>query len=156
MWHPLLLLSKATKQAHWHCGVPKCFRRYILWRIPERACFLLPEIEIIGVASGVGQAKMAAERLEQWQAAGYIGASTDDSTGTDTAVVLADETLLMPVLSHLPDSIATTNVTMGFPMKLTPVAAVMRSAVALQRRVRMVDGRPAFSMRMLWEYWLSR
>ncbi len=120
------------------------------------ACFLLPEIEIIGVASGVGQAKMAAERLEQWQAAGYIGASTDDSTGTDTAVVLADETLLMPVLSHLPDSIATTNVTMGFPMKLTPVAAVMRSAVALQRRVRMVDGRPAFSMRMLWEYWLSR
>jgi CRISPR/Cas system-associated exonuclease Cas4 (RecB family) len=110
----------------------------------EEPAFSSPEIEIIGVASGVGQAKMAAERLEQWQAAGYIGASTDDSTGTDTAVVLADETLLMPVLSHLPDSIATTNVTMGFPMKLTPVAAVMRSAVALQRRVRMVDGRPAF------------
>lgn len=103
-----------------------------------------PEIEVIGVASSVGQAKVAADRLERWHAGGHIGSDPDDSSGTDTAIVLADESLLMPVLSHIPDSITTTNVTMGFPMKLTPVAAVMKAATSLQRRMRMVGGRPAF------------
>lgn len=103
-----------------------------------------PRIEVIGVASGVSQGKVAAGRLSEWHREGLIGASADDASGTDTAVVLADEAMLMPMLSYLPDETGTTNVTMGFPMKLTPVAAVMRSAIALQRRMRLVAGRPAF------------
>lgn len=103
-----------------------------------------PTIEILGVASGVAQAKVAAGYLERWHREGLIGSGPDDSSGTDTAIVLADEALLIPLLGNMPDCITTTNVTMGFPMKLTPIAAVMRSAVGLQRRVRMVEGRPAF------------
>ena len=103
-----------------------------------------PDIDIIGVASGVGQAKIAADYLENWKDRGYIGAGSDDRTGTDTAVVLADEALLMPVVGHIPGGIEPINVTMGFPMKLTPLASVMRSAVALQKRLRSVGERQVF------------
>ncbi len=114
------------------------------YEIEEEERTAAPEIEVIGVASSVGQAKVAADRLGEWNREGLVGAGPEDSTGTDTAIVLADESLLMPVLSHIPDSITTTNVTMGFPMKLTPVAAVMKAATSLQRRIRTVGGRLAF------------
>lgn len=92
-----------------------------------------PEIEVIGVASAVGQAKIASEYLERM-----------NLNDIDTAVVLADEAMLLPVISHLPESIGKPNITMGFPMKNTPVASVMHATVALQRRLRNVGGRPSF------------
>lgn len=103
-----------------------------------------PEIEIIGVASAVGQTKVASAKLAEWRNRGFVGGSSDDASGTDTAVVLADEALLMAALGHLPAGLDSVNVTMGFPMRLTPLAAVMHSVAALQRRARSVDGEPAF------------
>lgn len=112
--------------------------------IGEEPFTSFPEIEIKGVASRVGQAKVAAGILDDWQRRGYIGAEADESTGTDTAVVLADENLLMPMLGCIPSALETVNVTMGFPMRQTPIASVMRGAIALQRRMRRVNGSPAF------------
>ena len=39
-----------------------------------------------------------------------------------TAIVLADENLLFPVLHSLPENLKDINVTMGYPLKNTPVA----------------------------------
>ncbi|MCM1028455.1 MAG: exodeoxyribonuclease V subunit gamma [Pseudoflavonifractor sp.] len=104
----------------------------------------MPEIEIIGVASGIGQVKVASSRLQQWTEAGLVGQGPEDATGTDTAIVLADETMLMPLLCHLPSSLPAVNVTMGFPIKLTPIAAVMHTAALLQSRMRHIGGSPAY------------
>lgn len=104
----------------------------------------MPEIEIIGVPSAVGQVKVAARQLLEWQTRNIIGGDRDDPSGIDTAVVLADEKMLMPLMSHIPASLPAINVTMGFPMKHTPIATVMHTAVMLQRRLRQVDGSPAY------------
>ena len=68
-------------------------------------------INIYGVPQNIGQAKYITHLLNQ----------IDNSKNyTDTAVVLADENLLIPVLQSVPESIANINVTMGYPLKNTP------------------------------------
>ena len=45
----------------------------------------------------------------------------EDLTDSQTALVLADENLLFPVLNNLPDSIQSVNITMGAPISSTPL-----------------------------------
>ncbi|MBL4593740.1 MAG: PD-(D/E)XK nuclease family protein [Flavobacteriales bacterium] len=69
------------------------------------------QINIYGIPQNIGQAKYITNILN----------SIDDSKNyTDTAVVLADENLLIPVLQSVPETIANINVTMGYPLKNTP------------------------------------
>ena len=69
------------------------------------------QINIYGIPQNIGQAKYITTILN----------SLDDSKNyTDTAVVLADENLLIPVLQSVPETIANINVTMGYPLKNTP------------------------------------
>jgi hypothetical protein len=50
-----------------------------------------------------------------------------------TAVVLADENLLMPVLTSLPETLGDINITMGYPLKHTLVYSLIRHLMDLQR-----------------------
>jgi ATP-dependent helicase/nuclease subunit B len=69
------------------------------------------QINIYGVPQNIGQAKYITNLLNE----------IDGSKNyTDTAVVLADENLLIPVLQSVPENIANINVTMGYPLKNTP------------------------------------
>lgn len=69
------------------------------------------QINIFGIPQNIGQAKYITNILN----------GIDDSKNyTDTAVVLADENLLIPVLQSVPETIANINVTMGYPLKNTP------------------------------------
>ena len=69
------------------------------------------EINIFGIPQNIGQAKFITNILND----------IDSSKNyTDTAVVLADENLLIPVLQSVPETIANINVTMGYPLKNTP------------------------------------
>ncbi len=45
-----------------------------------------------------------------------------------TAIVLADENLLMPVLTSLPENIGDINITMGYPLKQSLVYTLMRAS----------------------------
>ena len=68
-------------------------------------------IRIIGIPKSVGQAKMTGVILEEIAL----------NNGLDnTAVVLGDENLLMPVLHSLPESISGLNITMGYSAKNNP------------------------------------
>lgn len=66
-------------------------------------------INVFGVNGIRGQARLAGELLSG------VGKNT-----SDTAVVLPDESLLLPVMNAIPDSIGTFNVTMGLSLRHTP------------------------------------
>lgn len=85
-------------------------------------------IEIVSIASQIGQAQVAANVLVQ---NGYQAINSDD-----TAIVLCDEELLLPMLSSLPDSQNKVNVTMGYPMKSTPIYGLITQVVDLQKNCR--------------------
>ena len=53
-----------------------------------------------------------------------------------TAVVLADENLLVPVLSSLPENVKEVNITMGYPLKHTQIYTFVRQLLLLQKNIR--------------------
>ncbi|MBA3971619.1 MAG: PD-(D/E)XK nuclease family protein, partial [Bacteroidetes bacterium] len=71
-------------------------------------------ITVIGAAKNVAQAKVAGSIVSELK--------LTDPNLQNTALVLADENLLFPVLHSLPENLADINVTMGYPLKNTPVA----------------------------------
>jgi hypothetical protein len=98
-----------------------------------------PEIEIIGIPSAIGQAKQVYSILDQMQL-------TDDDM-IRTAIVLPDENLLIPVLNAIPEKIKSINVTMGYPLGVTPIVSLVDSLASLQKNLRYVDARPMFYFR---------
>ena len=105
------------------------------------------EIELIAVPSAVGQTKQVYSILNNLY-------PTDDSTDKsrlvpskawiNTAVVLPDESLLVPLLHSLPEQIGKINVTMGFPLKSTPVSGLIEHIFELQKRLRVSGERISF------------
>jgi len=85
-------------------------------------------MKIVNIASQVGQAQVAgAELLSQ-----FSGELNFD----ETAVVLCDEELLLPVIDALPENIEKVNVTMGYPLKMTPVFSLVSQLIDLQKNAR--------------------
>lgn len=109
------------------------------YELPEEKITELPDIEIIGVPSGMAQVKLAGTILREWADDEKI--IPDTSNARNTALVLPDESLFLGLRRSLPfDRIPKVNVTMGLPLKLTPIAALMKTIVSLQLRVRRTEG----------------
>ncbi len=80
--------------------------------------FLSPKnIEIIGVPKNVSQVKYIGQIL-----GGILKKSVEPLD--KTALVLADESLLNPLLNSLPTQLDRANITMGYPLKNSAMAAV--------------------------------
>ncbi len=62
----------------------------------------------------------------------------------DTALVLADESLLMPIVSVAATHHDGINITMGYPFQDTPVYSLINLLVDLQRNARLMGGRLYF------------
>jgi len=90
---------------------------------------LVPEITVVGIPSGVGQAKALPQVMEEIGGAGAPGELS-------TCVVLPDSSLLHPVLNSIPESVETVNVTMGYPLRESPVAFFMGQVAQLQMKTR--------------------
>ena len=73
-------------------------------------------ISAIGIPKNIGQAKYIGSLLKKLQ--------QDNDSLSNTAVVLGDENLLIPVLNSLPETIQALNITMGFPLKSIPLASL--------------------------------
>ncbi len=95
------------------------------------------EWHIIDTPSDTAQAGMVAQLLEN---EGITG--SDDLTST--AVILADEKLLMPVLGSLPSSVEDVNVTMGHPFRFTPLYSFLKQLMSLIRSARVSKGSLSF------------
>lgn len=80
-------------------------------------------VEIIGVPRRAGQAKIAGLILREM--------AKNAELGHKTAVVLPDESLLFPLLRSLPEAVKDVNVTMGFPLRHTPLYTLIESVLQL-------------------------
>lgn len=87
----------------------------------------VPSINVVGVPSSVGQVKMISQIFPHAE--------------SDCAVVLPDETLLMPLLNSMPEHISDINVTMGYPMSGSGLYSLMSDLSAMQlHTVKRSDG----------------
>ncbi|MFD1161418.1 PD-(D/E)XK nuclease family protein [Hwangdonia seohaensis] len=82
-------------------------------------------ISIYGVPKNIGQSKYIGTLLNNL--------SQSDPSLQNTAVVLGDENLLIPVLNSLPSTIEALNITMGFPLKSIPLASLFESLFKLHK-----------------------
>ncbi|MFD0863270.1 PD-(D/E)XK nuclease family protein [Sungkyunkwania multivorans] len=83
-------------------------------------------IQLIGVPKNFSQAKYTGELLTK------IHAERPDYS--NTAVVLADESLLLPTLNSLPEEVERLNITMGYPLKDTPTASFFEGLFQLNNK----------------------
>jgi hypothetical protein len=95
---------------------------------------------LISVPSSSGQTTEIAKILKELSI-------PEDLDWLTTAIVLPDENLLMPVLNNIPDYIEKVNVTMGYPLSMTPLSGLIESLCDLQKRKRIKDNTTAFYFR---------
>lgn len=87
------------------------------------------KIVVAGVPLSAGQVNYAAAMLENFK-----------GEETDTAVVLPDENLLLPVLQALPESVQEVNITMGYPARNAHAYTVVTDMMEVQRFTSSRDG----------------
>ena len=87
---------------------------------------------VIEASSDVGQVKLLPSLLSN------LG-SLSPEKACHTAVILADENLLLPLLTSIPGDIGDVNITMGFPLKQTGVYSLVKDLIDLQRNCVLRD-----------------
>ncbi len=87
------------------------------------------EINVLSVPSSAGQAKQLPEILSRSGITGELSCS-------DCALVLPDESILVPVLNSIPPDIEDINVTMGYPLQSSGIWSLMHSVSMLQLHIR--------------------
>ena len=94
-----------------------------------------PSFHVVSVPSSVGQAKLAPEILARCRTENPV----------ETAFILPDENLLMPLLNSIPPEHDSINVTMGCPLTGGAVYSLVTSVAAMQQRLREKGG--------VWHYY---
>ena len=95
---------------------------------------------IFDTSSDVAQVKLVPDLLKELP-------GLNKENAHQTSVVLADENLLVPMLSSLPENIGDVNITMGYPLKQTQVYTLLRCLMDLQRNASLSDEIPQFRFR---------
>ena len=95
---------------------------------PEHFTLGHKKITIVSCPENVLQCKYAGNLLSQ-QPSG----NTHDPI-EQTAIVLGDESLLLPMLNALPPQISTANVTMGYPLTSTTLHTLVLAIISLHQR----------------------
>ncbi len=83
-------------------------------------------IHILGVPQYIGQVKMA----------GQVLAGIPEEEWAETALILCEEQLLIPMLNSIPPMVKEFNITMGLPLSLTPPSSLFESVLLLYQRAR--------------------
>jgi hypothetical protein len=83
------------------------------------------DIQIISVPSEVGQARILPHVLSGFS-----------DTSPETAIILANENLLLPVMHSLPESINEYNITMGYPVQETQLYSLISHIIRLRENMR--------------------
>lgn len=104
-----------------------------------------PEFNLISVPSAIGQAKQLPNILSK----------LDLKDPSDCAVVLPDETMLMPVLNTIPEEITDINVTMGYPMSSSGFYSFMKDISSLQMHTRKRGDSVYFYHKQVWNIFSS-
>lgn len=107
----------------------------------------IPEAEIIGIPSNVGQTKFAATKIEE-----LFKNDKDINTKVNTAIVLPEESLCTYLLRSFPPGTLSSkntsdnsddglkiNITMGYPMSNTPVTSLIKTVINLEHKARTTE-----------------
>ncbi len=100
-------------------------------------------LHAVAASSDVVQCKYAAQLLAQL-AASKAKDGRPVPLDKETAVVLTDENLLLPLLYALPEDIGNMNVTMGYPLRNTLAYSLLERLLELQAHARTKDGHTLF------------
>lgn len=92
----------------------------------------VPVMDIVGLPSSVGQAKVAAGVIRQWLG----GDKNTPANAIETAIVVPEPSQLMPLMLGMPDDLCALNVTMGLPCSSTTFATLFSAVIQMQRRSR--------------------
>jgi CRISPR/Cas system-associated exonuclease Cas4 (RecB family) len=92
---------------------------------------------IIETTSDIAQVKLVPDLLGKIQ-----GLTPEDAH--HTAVILADENLIIPMLTSLPGDMGDINITMGYPLKMTGVYSLVKLLLNLQRNSSVENTRTYF------------
>ena len=93
---------------------------------------------VIDTSSDVAQVKLISNLVHELP-------DLNQANAHHTAIVLADENLLMPVLTSLPEDVGDINITMGHPLKHTLVYTFVKHLMDLQRTATITDANIRFS-----------
>ncbi len=110
---------------------------------PETNCLIQPKkINVIAVPSSVGQAQVIPDSI----------AINYNNKFDNTAIVLADESLLYPVLGAIPNTIGSVNVTMGYPVVNSAVFGFISLLISLVKNARFEKGKqPKFYYKFVFD-----
>lgn len=120
----------------------------------------IPEVEVTAIPSRIAQSSFIGKKLSEW--------SEDESLPSlieqlQVAIVLPNERMLLPVLSTLPAELPSVNVTLGYPVRETPVGAMflrlldlIRIFNARKRRWRGEEVTEILAMPPLEPFWGNR
>ena len=96
----------------------------------------LPAIDIINVPSRIGQAKVAGNIVSKLASSHLL----DTANAINTALVMPDESMFVSVVNSMPTDLGAINVTMGYPLRRTPVATFLKAITSLHLRARKSGG----------------
>src|SRR5690606_16213554 len=106
--------------------------RHALGELPAVLATKASCIELVAASGNVAQAKRLSTLL--------ANRSAKRDTPTSTAIILADESLLVPVLQSLPDNVDF-NVTMGYPLTQSTLFGYLDSWLNIQQQLAANRGR---------------
>jgi len=88
----------------------------------------IQNVNVVGVAKNIGQTKVVADILSN-------KLKLTAETEKETAVIILDEKLLNPLLAAVPENIVALNISMGYPLRESPIAELFRSLFSLHENV---------------------
>lgn len=87
------------------------------------------EVEVIGMPSSVSLVNQAGLILNEWR-------KKEDFIPEKTAIILADESLLIPLMSAIPSDIDSYNISMGYPLRMTSAFTFLSYLLDLRLTVK--------------------
>lgn len=76
----------------------------------------------------------ASQNIHQAKTVGQLLSSYTEEKVSKTAIILGDESLLIPILNSLPSNIKNVNVTMGIPLGKTPLSSFFEQLITLKKQ----------------------
>ena len=101
--------------------------------LQEHEITTFPKLKAIGIPSNIGQTKYTKVVLDEFIESQEI---QDKTNATNTAIVLPEEFLLIPLLDSINPEISCVNITMGYPLRHTDIASLISYIARMHKNAR--------------------
>jgi hypothetical protein len=92
------------------------------------------QVDVTGVPQRIGQAKLVGQEIRQ-----VLSSLSGENLPMElsrTVIVLPDESMLLPLMHSMPEELQDINVTMGFPLRFTPLFSLIDLIIEMQLKRR--------------------